>query len=65
MNEYELKEIDLIDLALAQRRVSSCDDMDTLMDWAVKFWLREYKGDVNLRDEHMETYGDNLGIREK
>ena len=55
MNEYELRE-------LAQRRVSSCDDMDTLMDWAEDFWLREYKEDVNLRDEHMETYGDNLGL---
>jgi len=49
MNEYELRE-------LAQRRVSSCDDMDTLMDWAVEFWLREYQEDASLLEEHIDTY---------
>ena len=51
MNENKLRE-------LAQRRVSSCDDVDTLMDWAVEFWLREYQEDPNLLEEHMETYGE-------
>ena len=51
MNKYELRE-------LAQCRVSSCDDMDTIMDWAVEFWLREYQEDVSLREEHMDTYNE-------
>ena len=51
MNKYELRE-------LAQRRVSSCDDMDTLMDWAVEFWLRNYQENPDLLEEHMDTYNE-------
>jgi len=50
MNEYELRE-------LAQSRVSSCGDIDTLMDWAVEYWLREYQENPDLLEEHLETYG--------
>jgi hypothetical protein len=32
------------------------------MDWAVEFWLREYQEDISLREEHMDTYGDDLGL---
>ncbi len=47
MTEYELRE-------LAQIRVSNCNDTDTLMDWAVEFWLREYQDNPNLVKEHID-----------
>ena len=51
MTEYELRE-------LAQIRVSSCDDIDTLSDWAVEYWVLEYQENPNLLEEHMDTYNE-------
>lgn len=49
MTEYELRE-------LAQIRVSNCDDTDTLMDWAVEYWLLEYQANPNIVKEHIDEF---------